>query len=78
MNDRIRSILQASGGLTVDVAALSDTDDLQAAGLKSLATVRIMLALEDAFAFEFPAAMLYRNIFANIASIEQAVGELTA
>lgn len=77
MNERIRTILQTTGGLTSDVAFLSDTDDLASAGLKSLATVRIMLALEEAFSIEFPSIMLSRNTFANISSIQKAVGDLT-
>lgn len=73
----IRQILAQHGRLTVDVQALDEDFDLYGAGLTSLATVGIMLALEDRFEIEFPESMLSRGTFRSIASIAEAVGNLT-
>src|SRR5262249_32357861 len=43
----IREILSRHGRLSVDVRNLKDDSDLYSAGLTSLATVNVMLALED-------------------------------
>ena len=78
VNAEIRTLLAQSGRLAVDVASLSDSHDLYAAGLTSFATVQLMLALEDAFDVEFPDRMLNRRTFASIASIEAALNEIAA
>ena len=64
--------------LVVDVAHLSDDDDLFRLGMTSHASVSVMLALEDAFGVEFPEHMLRRSTFESIGSIQQAVAELLA
>jgi len=46
------------------------------AGLTSLATVGLMLALEDEFDIEFPDSMLSRKTFGSIESIVDAIEEL--
>jgi acyl carrier protein len=74
--DAVRRIVAAHGRLPVDVAALSDDDDLFEAGMTSHANVNVMLALEDAFDVEFPEAMLRRSTFASVAAILDAVTEL--
>jgi acyl carrier protein len=61
---------------TIDVPGLSDDSDLYDAGLTSFASVQLMLALEDAFAFEFPERMLNRRTFSTIANIVASVDEL--
>lgn len=73
----IRQILAQHGRLTVDVQTLDEDFDLYGAGLTSLATVGIMLALEDRFEIEFPESMLSRGTFRSISSIAEAVGNLT-
>ena len=70
----IREILALHGRMTVNT--VKDDDDLYAAGLTSLATVGIMLALEDRFDIEFPERMLGRATFRSIAAIAEAVTEL--
>ena len=70
----IREILAQHGRMTI--ANVRDDDDLYVAGLTSLATVGIMLALEDRFNVEFPEKMLSRATFRSIASIADAVTEL--
>ena len=74
--DRIRTIIKAHGRLAVDVATLADGDELYAAGLTSLASVNVMLALEEAFDIEFPDRMLTRSVFESISSMKNALTEL--
>ena len=70
----IRDILAQHGRMATD--KLKTEDDLYTAGLTSLATVGIMLALEDRFDVEFPERMLGRATFRSIAAIAEAVTEL--
>jgi acyl carrier protein len=72
----IRDTLARHGRLSIDVAALAPDSNLYDAGLTSLATVGVMLALEDRFNVEFPESMLGRKTFASLESIAEAVGEL--
>lgn len=78
MEDKIRSVLLEHGKLPVNVASLSDTDDLYSAGMTSHASVNVMLALEDAFDVEFPDAMLRKSTFASVSAIREALGTLGA
>ena len=48
------------------VEQIDDRSDLYQAGLTSLATVGLMLAIEDAFDIEFPDALLSRKTFRSI------------
>lgn len=73
---KIRTILGQHGRLSVDVNGLADDSDLYNAGLTSLATVGVMLALEDHFNIEFPEPMLKRKTFESLESIAEAVAEL--
>lgn len=76
--ESVREIVAQHGRLGVPIAELKDDGDLYSAGLTSLATVGLMLALEDAFDIEFPDAMLSRKTFSSIASLAAAVETLTA
>jgi acyl carrier protein len=78
MNERIRRVIAESARLPADVEALSDTDDLYAAGMTSHASVNLMLALENEFDVEFPDHMLRRSVFESIAAISTALEELTS
>ncbi len=78
MNDQIRRILTDHADLIVDVATLSDGEDLFRAGLISHAMVDVMLALEDHFGVEFPERMLRRSVFQSIDAIASALTELRA
>jgi len=69
-------VLEEHARLVVDVAELSDDDDLFRLGMTSHASVRVMLALEDEFGVEFPEHMLRRGTFESIASIRQSITEL--
>lgn len=72
----IREVIAQHGRLAVDVHSLEDSNDLYGAGLTSLATVGVMLALEDHFNIEFPRSMLGRKTFESIESITEAVSSL--
>jgi acyl carrier protein len=74
----VRTILSTQGRLSVPIDDLSDTSDLHGAGLTSLATVSLMLALEDHFDVEFPDALLSRKTFSSINSLAAAIDALRA
>ncbi len=74
---KIREILTAHGRLSINPQELGDSDDLYAAGLTSLTTVNIMLAIEDAFDIEFPDSKLNRKTFDSIESLVDVVTELS-
>jgi acyl carrier protein len=73
---RVRDVLAHHGRLAGPVDQLTDTCDLYRAGLTSLATVGLMLALEEEFDIEFPDAMLSRKTFSSIESLVSAVSTL--
>jgi acyl carrier protein len=75
--ETVREIVARHARLGLPVEQLSDDGDLYNAGLTSLATVGLMLALEDAFDIEFPDAMLSRRTFGSIASLTAAVEQLS-
>ena len=78
MDADIRQVLAEQGKLAQDISTLSDDADLYAAGLTSHASVNVMLALEDAFDVEFPDRLLKKTTFTSVASIREALSELTS
>ena len=74
--EQIRNIIAQHARLSVKVEDLVDTSDLYGAGLTSLTTVNLMLALEDHFNVEFTDAMLGRKTFGSIQSLSEAIEEL--
>ncbi|HEY3087687.1 MAG TPA: acyl carrier protein [Jatrophihabitantaceae bacterium] len=76
MEDKIRTVLREHGKLPVDLASLSDEDDLYRAGMTSHASVNVMLALEDAFDVEFPDKMLRKSTFVSVSAIREALNSL--
>lgn len=74
--DKIKKILAKHGRLSADVDSLDISSDLYNAGLTSLATVGLMLALEEEFDVEFPDSMLSRKTFSSIEAIADAIEEL--
>ena len=74
--ETIREVVAAHGRLRVDVATLDDDADLYEAGLTSLSTVNLMLALEERFDVEFLDRMLKRRTFQSIRALSEAVAEL--
>ena len=75
-SQQIRPIVAAHGRLLVDVATLTDDSDLYEAGLTSLSTVNLMLALEEHFDVEFLDSMLGRKTFTSIRSLSDAIQQL--
>ena len=75
--DRIRQILKEHGRLSADATTLAVDADLYLAGMTSLASVNVMLALEGEFEVEFPDQMLRRDTFGSIAAIGAAVDQLS-
>lgn len=76
LQKEIRDIIHSHARLSADVGTLTDVSDLYAAGLTSLTTVNLMLALEDHFDIEFPDKMLVRKTFESIQSLSEAVEAL--
>jgi acyl carrier protein len=78
MIDPIRTILNEHGKLSVDATSLADDADLYQAGMRSHASVNVMLALEGHFDVEFPDHMLKRSVFESIAAIRAAIDQMVA
>lgn len=72
---KIRHVLSEAAMLDVPLDTLSDHADLYAAGLASVTSVRVMVALEDEFEIEIPDHLLNRHLFASIDSLSRAVVE---
>ncbi len=72
----IREVLAQHGRFPVE--NLTEGDDLYNVGLTSLATVAVMLALEDKFNVEFPDNLIGRRTFKSIESIAEAITKLAA
>jgi acyl carrier protein len=75
-SDQIKNILAEHGRLLVDAGQLDDDSDLYEAGLTSLSTVNVMLALEEHFNVEFLDRMLGRKTFGSIRCLSEAIEEL--
>jgi len=76
--EAVRDVLRAHAKLAGDAATLDYNGDLYDAGLTSLTTVNVMLALEERFDVEFEDRMLTRRTFQSIASLCETIGELLA
>lgn len=76
LQEQIRDLLASHGRLTADVAELRDDSDLYEAGLTSLITVNLLLAVEDHFDIEFPDDALNRATFQSINALAEAVEDL--
>jgi acyl carrier protein len=78
MDETIRLVLAEHGRLAMDPSSIDENADLFDAGMTSHASVNVMLALEDAFDFEFPESMLKKSTFESIAAIRAGVLEVTS
>jgi acyl carrier protein len=76
--EKIREIVSKHGRLSTPVTQLNGSSDLYNAGLTSLATVGLMLALEDAFDIEIPDNMLSRKTFSSLDTILEVVEKLVS
>ncbi len=77
IEDKIKQVLRDHARLSKAVDQIDLTTDLYQAGMTSHASVNVMLALEGAFDIEFADHMLNRSVFTSVASIRDAVAELT-
>jgi acyl carrier protein len=77
MEETIRLVLAEYGRLATDPNSIDEHADLFDAGMTSHASVNVMLALEEAFDFEFPETMLKKSTFESIAAIRSGVLEVT-
>ncbi len=75
-SQKVREILLKHGRLSTPVNQLDDNSDLYNAGLTSLATVGVMLTLEEEFDIEIPNSLLGRKTFESINSIVGVVEQL--
>ena len=75
-SEQIKELLAQHARLLVDASQLEDDSDLYQAGLTSLSTVNLMLALEEHFDVEFLDRMLGRKTFGSIAALDAAITEL--
>ncbi len=76
--EQIRGLVLQHARLPVASDTVTFDSDLYAAGLTSLTTVHLMLALEDAFGVEFPDRLLSRKTFDSVQSISEAIDEMKA
>ena len=74
--EQIRPLIAEHARLRVDATQLPEDADLYEAGLTSLSTVNLMLALEEHFNVEFSDRMLGRKTFSSIRSLDDAISEL--
>ena len=74
--EQIRAIVAEHGRLLVDPTTLEADSDLYQAGLTSLSTVNLMLALEEHFECEFTDTMLGRKTFGSLRALSEAIEEL--
>lgn len=77
-HDQIREILTTHARLATAVAELANDGDLYEAGLTSLITVNLLLAIEDHFDIEFPDELLSRRTFRSINALAEAVEDVIA
>ncbi|MFD7785587.1 acyl carrier protein [Streptomyces nojiriensis] len=76
--ERVRKVLFSVLGGSVDASLVGPDTDLWEAGLDSLLSVSLMVALEDEFDVEFPDELLTRETFSSVRRITDAVAGLVA
>lgn len=77
METQVRAILQQHSGLGDAAQSIGGNESLWQAGMTSLASVEVMLALESTFGFEFPDSWLRHATFGTVFNIMACVKELT-
>ncbi|KWE50586.1 acyl carrier protein [Burkholderia ubonensis] len=73
MKNAIREILKQVAHLETAVDTIGDEDDLYDAGLSSLDTIQLMLAIERQFDIEIPDEMLNRQLFRSIDTLAETI-----
>ncbi|WP_313047515.1 phosphopantetheine-binding protein [Nonomuraea jabiensis] len=70
----MRKVVEAHAGID-DASGLSADSDLWAAGMTSLASVRLLLALEDEFSIEFEQSKLSADTLRSLHRITAEIQE---
>jgi acyl carrier protein len=73
MRAEVRAVVGEVANLAVPLAELDDEADLFNAGMSSLETVALVVALEKRFEFRFDQDLIQIDTFRSIASIGNAV-----
>jgi acyl carrier protein len=76
MKHHVRGILRETACLDVPVDTLGDSDDLYAAGLSSLGSVRVMMAIEEHFVIEIPGELITHDLFQSIDSLASTIAQI--
>lgn len=74
--ESVRQLIGAYAKLNADITEISDDGDLFDAGLTSLNTVNLMLAIEDEYDIEFDDDSLTRETFQSVDSLMAVVSSL--
>ena len=69
----IRNIVIEEAQLPIEAQQISDTMNLDEAGLTSLARMNVILALEDRYQITFPDEMMTRKNFSSITAMSKTV-----
>jgi acyl carrier protein len=78
VDTKIHMVLDKCAKLGRASSTLPPDSDLYNAGMTSLASVSVMLAIEEMFNIEFPDHMLNKKVFGSIGALRVAILELSA
>ncbi|MGH2959459.1 MAG: phosphopantetheine-binding protein [Solirubrobacterales bacterium] len=77
LTSSVRDLIAENSELEL-TEAISNDDDLFAAGMQSLDCVRILVAVEDEFEIELPNDRIDRSIFSSVTNLTAVVAEFTS
>lgn len=73
VEERIRKVVSRQTPIGSAADTVNALQNLWELGIDSLASVRMMIGIEEEFGIQFPESLLTRSTFENIASIAGAV-----
>ncbi len=73
MEDRVRTIVLKNVSFRVTEAEIGPISDLWAAGMSSMQSVSVLIAIENEFDIELPEESLTRSTFGSISALARAV-----
>ncbi|MEU8119527.1 phosphopantetheine-binding protein [Spirillospora sp. NPDC049024] len=76
VEDRLREVFRRCAVPPRGLDGARPDTDLWDLGMDSFATIKVMVAIEEEFAIEFPDAMLTRETFRTLGSITAALEEM--
>jgi acyl carrier protein len=74
--ETIRAVLATHSRIRAPMAEIGNDANLFTAGMTSLASVDVILALEEAFEIEFADHMMHRKTFESVNAIAAAIESL--